>query len=187
MKKPVVRTFFFCLMIGIFLALTIPLSAEEEFRARLLTVGGPTQDKMVSIAIIIEDYTTVDEVRQFQQILYKSGTAEFLKAFHKANKGVIRIKSARGLNVYINAAQSRKTENGRKILVFAERQSWDVGTSIRISGKYLYMAVELEIDNNWKVTGKFYKAANIELSAKGTIDIESYETPMMLIGVRKVK
>ena len=187
MKKHVVRCPFIYSIIGACLVLTASLSAQDEFRAKLITTGGPVQEKVMSVKISIESYTTADDVRLLQQILSKSSSSEFLTAFRKIDKGVIRFMGTRGLNLRINAAQSRPTENGMKILLFTERQTWDVNTDVNISGQYSFMVVELEMDKNRKWTGKFYKAANINLSHKGTIDIESYTSPMMLIGVRKTK
>ena len=187
MKNRVVKGLFFSSIIGSCLILTVSLSAQDEFRARLVTTGGPVQEKVMNVKITIESYTTADDVRQLQRVLSKSSSAEFLTTFREIDKGVIRFMGARGLNLRINAVQSRPTEDGMKILIFTERQSWDVHTDINISGKYFFMVVELEMDHNRKWTGKFYKAANINLSQKGIIEIESYESPMMLIGVRKTK
>lgn len=187
MKKRAVRSLFICSIIGACLIFTVSLSAQDEFRARLVTTGGPVQEKVMNVKIVIESYTTADDVRQLQRLLNQSSSSEFLTAFRKLNKGVIRFMGTRGLNLRINAVQSRPTENGMKILIFTERQSWDVNVDINISGKYLFMVVELEMDKNRKWTGKFYKAANIQLSRKGTIEIESFETPMMFMGVRKTK
>ncbi|MEA3421697.1 MAG: hypothetical protein U9Q97_08495 [Acidobacteriota bacterium] len=187
MDRGFVKNPFFCLIIGTCLALTIPLSAKEKFRARLINTGGPIQEKVMTLTISIENYTTADEVRQLQQTLYLGGYSAFLKSFHEMDKGVIRFKSGRGFNMRINAAQSRTTENGIKILVFTERQSWSADIQISLSSRFLFMVIELEIDKNGKIKGKFYPGANIQMSGKGTIDIESFEAPKVFMGVRKLK
>ena len=187
MKRSVVRSLILCSMIGALLVLTISLPAQDVFRARLITSGGPIQEKMLSLKITIDSFTTKDEVRQLQKVLNESGTSKFLRAFRKTKKGIINFLGARGMSMRINAAQSILTESGRKILVFTERQSWDSEITVRVSGKYLFIVIELEIDKNWKVTGKFYPGANIQMTREGTIEIESFQPPKMLVGVRKVK
>jgi len=187
MDRGFAKSFFICLIMWICLVLTIPLSAKEKFRARLLNASGPIQEKVITLVISIENYTTADEVRQMQQTLYSGGYSAFLKSFHEMNKGVVMFKSNRGFNLRINAAQSRTTENGRKILVFTERQSWSADITKNLSSRFLFMAIELEIDRDGKTKGRFYPGANIQLSGKGTIDLETFEAPRIFMGVRKLK
>lgn len=187
MKRIGSRSFFFFSIIIACLFLSIPLSAKEEFRAKLLNKAGLFSDRMVNIRISIENYTTPDEVKELQKILAERGTMEFMDRLKNTKKGVINFLSSRGLNLRINAAAEQLTEKGRKILLVMERQSWDTETRIRIDRHYLFMVMELDVDSNGKGKGKLYKGANIRLGGKTLIDITDALPQMPLFGVRKRK
>ena len=187
MGKKYKTCLFLLAMMGFFLFLSSPISAKEEFRAKLLNKAGMLSDRMINLKMTVENYTTAEEIRDLLKVLGDKGTEGFLRAFHDMKKGVVNVKSARGFNMRINAAQSIPIENGTKIQLFMESQSWDSETWIRLEKNYLFMMIELELDNEGKGTGKFYKGANIQLSGQGTIILESYHPPMLLNAVRKTK
>ena len=187
MKKFGAKSFFFLSILGACLVSSIPLSAQEEFRARLLNLAGLFSDRMITIKIKIEDYTTIEEVRELQKIHSERGSMAFMNALKKGDKGVINFLSSRGLNLRILAASVQPTESGRKILLVMERRSWDTETSIRIDSHYLYMVMELDVDTEGKGTGKLYKGANIQIGGERIIEMTDFHTPMPLHNVRQMK
>ncbi len=189
MNRRIGRSLFFCLSIGIGVCLvfTGPLSAEEVFRGKLLTAGGPIQQKMVTVKINIDDFTTADEVRQLRKILIENGSDEFLRAFRKSKKGYINFIGVEGLNIRINAAQVVPTDEGRKIMIFTERQSWGGTERSAIIRQHFFMALELELDTDGIGTGKFYPGATLQLDPKGTIELDGFLPSEQILGIRKVK
>jgi hypothetical protein len=167
------------------LVVSIPLSAKEEYRARMLNKAGLFDDRMINIRIKIEEYTTADEVRQMIKTINEKGFNQFLNEFRNTNKGVINFLGNKGMNVRINAAQFEPTDNGKKIRLYMERQTWASDTAIRIDSKYLFMVVELDVDIYGKGKGNFYKGANINFKGDGTLEMESANPPMPLNGVKK--
>ncbi len=187
MKRFGARSFFFLSILGACLVFSIPLSAQEEFRARLLNLAGLFSDRMITIKIKIEGYTTIEEVRELQKIHAEKGSLAFMTTLKKVNKGVINFLSTRGLNLRIIAAAVQPTDLGRKILLVMERRSWDTETTIRIDSRYLYMVMELDVDTEGRGTGKLYKGANIQMGGERLIELTDYYPPMPLHNVRQTK
>jgi hypothetical protein len=189
MNRPRRRSPFFWLgiAIGICLVFTRPLSAEEVFRAKLLTAGGPTQEKMITVKITIDDFTTDVDIKQLQRVLIEDGANEFLKAFRRSKKGSINFIGVTGLNVRINIAQVVPTYDGRKIIVFTERQSWGGTQRNTILRRYFFMVMELNLDIEGKGTGRFYPGASIQFTPNGTIEMDGFLAPEQLLGIRKIK
>jgi hypothetical protein len=188
MNRPFIKSLWFCLSVGMGLGLMLapPLSAKEVFRAKLLTAGGPIQEKMVTIKITINEFTTPDDVRRLHSVLLERGSDEFMKAFRKSKKGSLNFIGARGLNVRINAVQVVPTDEGRKILIFTERQNWGGTERTAILRKHFFMALELNLNTEGIGTGRFYPGASIQLSNTGAIILESFLPPEQILGVRKV-
>ena len=187
MKKFGVRNFFFLSILGVCLLFFIPLSAQEEFRAKLLNNAGLFSDRMLTIKIKIEDYTTVEEVRELQKIYAEKGGLEFMNTLKKVDKGVINFLSTRGLNLRIIASSVQPTDSGRKILLVMERRSWDTETVIRIDSDYLYMVMELNVDMEGRGTGNLYKGANIRMGGEQLIELTDSLPPMPIHNVRQTK
>lgn len=187
MRKFGVRNRIFYSFVGACLILAIPLSATEEFRAKLLNKAGLFSERMINIRIKIESYTTPDEIKELQKIIAEEGSLAFMNTFRKINKGAINFLSARGLNLRILAAVTNPTEKGREIMLVMERQSWDTETTIRIDSHYLYMVMVLNIDENGKGNGKLYKGAEFSLGGKKLLEITDSHPPMPLSGVRQRK
>jgi len=187
MKRFGARRFFFLSILGACLVSSIPLSAQEEFRTRLLNTAGLFSDRMITIKIKIEDYTTIEEIRELQKIHAERGSLAFMNTLKKADKGVINFLSTRGLNLRIIAAAVQPTDSGRKILLVMERRSWDTETTIRIDRHYLYMVMELDVDTEGRGTGKLYKGANIQMGGKQLIELTDSYPPMLLHNVRQMK
>lgn len=187
MRRFNTRNRIFCSFIGACLILAIPLSATEEFRAKLLNKAGLFSERMINIRIKIESYTTLDEVKALQKIIFEQGSLAFMKEFKKIDKGAINFLSARGLNLRIHAAVSNPTEKGREIMLVMERQSWDTETTIRIDSHHLYMVMVLDIDEKGKGNGKLYKGADFRLGGEKLLEITDSLPQMPLSGVRQRK
>jgi hypothetical protein len=168
-------------------AAAAPLGATEIFRAQMLTGKAPVEPPLIKIQIEVKEWTTPEEVRDFQRILNEAGVDAFLSAYSKTNKGVVRFMYTRGLNLTVHAAFSIPTEKGRKILLFFNRQQWDMSYQ-RSMSRNLFMAMELKLNEKGKGEGRFYEDAQIRLEPiEGTISVETYEgTPKLFPQVQEV-
>jgi hypothetical protein len=164
-----------------------PLGAQTVFRAQMLTGKAPVEPAMVRIQIEIKDWTTPEEVREFQKTLNEAGVDAFLAAYGRAEKGVVRFMYSHGFNIPIHAAFTIPTEKGKKVLLFTNRQQWDPGYQ-KSMARNMFMAIELKLNAKGKGEGRFYEDAQIRLEPQeGTIIVESYEgTPKIFPQVQEV-
>lgn len=190
------KYFWVASLIIIGLCLNEPLAGQESYTARLMTRGGPNSEPVIKVQFVIESYSTGEEVWRFQKILTEAGYEPFIQAFRQEVKGHLIIHGTRGLKVAIHVAHVIPKENGRKIMLFTEKQSWDLGefgTVQRMDDRYPYMVFELDLDNRGKGSGKIYENAQIKFSGdreSGTsiMEMDSYNsTPKNLFGVSLVK
>ncbi len=167
--------------------LIAPLGAAEVFKARMLTGMAPVEPPMINVQMEIKSWTSLDEIRQFQDILGTAGIDAFLAAFKQADKGVVRFMSTRGYNLPIHAAVVVPTEKGKVIRLFLNRQNWNPG-AYKPVGRHYFMAIELKINEKGKGEGRFYEDAQLKLnSLAATIEIETYESaPKLFPQVQEV-
>ena len=189
MDKHIGRNRFFSLgiAIGVCLLLASPLSAKEVFRGKLMTSGGPTQQKLITVKITIESFSTADEVRALRKVLVDEDSNAFLNAFRKSNHGFINFIGVEGLNIRINAAQVFPTDEGRKIMIFSERQSWGGTQRASVIRHHFFMGIELELDNEGIGTGIFYPGCSFKLSPQGIIELDGFLPSEQILGIRKIK
>ena len=184
----------FTILVAAPAALTAQLLPEKEiYKARMLTGRAPVEPALVEIRIEIEGWTTQEEIVRFQNLLIQSGTNPFLDAYGKSQKGVVRFMYARGWNLPIHAAQFTATEKGKKIRLFFLRQNWNPNYQFASTGRYLFMAIELDIGEKNQGTGRLYEDASIKMDPDGgMIIMESYASapkifPMVQLVVKKAK
>ena len=178
-----------CLGIAIAVLILLPGSstAEEVFRGKLMTAGGPIQQKMVTVKIHIKEFSTPDDIRALRKTLLEDGSDEFMKAFRKSNKGFINFIGVEGVNIRINTAQVFPTYEGRKLLMFCERQSWGGTQRSAVYRNHFFMAIELELNNEGKGTGIFYPGCSLQMDAKGVMALDGFLPTEQILGIRKIK
>jgi hypothetical protein len=170
-----------------------PLPEKEVYKVRMLTGRAPVEPALVEVRIEIEGWTSPEEVRTLNDILGRSGTDPFLSAYQGTNKGVVRFMYSRGWNLPIHAAQFTATDKGKKVRLFLLRQTWNPGSHFTSTGRYLFMAIELEVNEKGKGTGRYYEDASINLDADaGTILMDRYASapkifPTVQLVVKKAK
>jgi hypothetical protein len=169
------------LLIGV-VAMTIPSrwsasAITEEYQARLLSGGMQLTEQVKKIRISIDSYTTSEEVYNLMKIQYEQGFEPVMNAFRALNKGIFFPIGARGIKIIIHGAHSIPTEKGRQILLFAQRQPWDVDMSQRIDSRFPFMVIELNVDDKGKGNGKIYDQASISLTAERTFSMSGYNAP----------
>lgn len=180
-------------LLGLGLCLDGNLSAAEKYIGRLFTRGGPNTEAVIKVQVEVDSYTTTEEGFQLLQALNDQGWQPFITAFRQSIKGSIRFVGGRGLNIKIHVAEVFPKENGRKILLFTEKQAWEVDVQQRFDGRFPFMIVELNVDNKGNGEGKIYENAQIKLSGNredrtGIVEMESYSSaPKVLFSVQLIK
>lgn len=177
MIKRIMKGLFATVIIAAWLSMGVFLRAAEEFQGKLLTGSGIAAEKVIKLKITVERYTSADEVLKLMEVFSRQGYESFVSTFRSMIKGFFRPVGGRGVKVNIHAAQNIQKETGRQILLFTERQSWDLESSQRVDNRFPYMVIELNLDDKGKGEGKFYEQANIKLTPQGTMELESYNSP----------
>jgi hypothetical protein len=163
-----------------------PSAAAEKFVGRILTGGTANIAPVLNCKITIDMYTSPEEIVALVKTLNESGYEPFMKAFRETNKGNFQVTGGRGLNVTIHATNSATTDKGRRVQLFTERQSWDVDIHQRMSGGFLFMVIELDLDAQGRGTGRIYPAAQIQFNSEGKIEMKSYDSaPKVIFGLKR--
>jgi hypothetical protein len=150
---------------------------KEEYRARLLEPS-PGTFRAMKLVILIEGFTSAEEVSQLIQTYHEKGYKQFRRAFHRKKKGYVRPIGGRGVRIILHAAQSTQMDGGRRILVAAESYGWQqMDPSHRNDSRYPFMFIELQFDAEGNGTGRVYPHADIRLTAEGVMEIASFFTP----------
>jgi hypothetical protein len=188
MIKSIRHLFFGCIILAILLIGTSSLWAQVELRGRLMLGSGGSMASPVNIRVKIDSYTTVDEVLQLAQALKSGGDNGLFTAFRKMKKGSLRFIGGAGLNIGLNAAYEKPTDNGFKYVLFGKSQSVEPGSTLQVYSENLFLVIELEVDKNYKGEGKVYEAASIRFTEQGTIEMQASTTPSKdIVDVKPVK
>ena len=170
------------------------LRAEEKFEAKLLAPPGLSkyldisEGLAVKFEILVQGYTSTEEISQLGEAFNKGGYESFMSAFRGMNKGSFSPVGGRGIKIVIHAAHSVPTDKGRKILLFTSSQSWDANTPRIIDWRFPFMLIELDIGRKDKGKGKIYEQISIKLSPEGTVGMDSYNLPpLTLFAVKTLK
>lgn len=164
-------------IVAVCITLSTVLWAQEEFQGRLLPGLGPSAQQAEKLKILVDSYTSDEEVLHLIEVFNKRGYEQFRSTLRGMNKGAILPIGGRGSKLILHAAQNIQTDKGRQIILVAESYSWDIGTSFSFDQRFPFMVIELNINNKGKGKGKIYLSARIKLTSKGTIEMESYSSP----------
>jgi hypothetical protein len=177
MKKFTVLLFLFSLLFISSNSFTSVLQAKEEFQARLLEPS-TGEYKAMKLIISVESYTSAQEVIQLIEIYNEGGYEQMRRALREMNKGDVQPTGGRGLKIILHAAQKIPTDDGSRILVVAEGQSWKlIDPSVRYDSRFPFLFIELKFDSGGNGTGRVYPHADIKLTDQGIIEIASFFTP----------
>jgi hypothetical protein len=178
-----------CVALAACLTLSTLLMAGEEYQGRILTgSGGHPAETVMNVKILVESYSSPEEISQLKEAFNQNGYEAFMSAFRGMQKGVFIPVGSRGVKIILHVAHNFKTEKGRRILLFTIRQSWDVHVTQRIDTRFPFMVIELNINNKGKGDGKIYEEAHVILTPQGTMEMDSSNSPpKQLFGVRLVK
>lgn len=177
MKKWTIGVLAFSISAFFLVSIAPAQEAKEEFTARVLQGGMESTESVKKIKITIDGYSTEEEILNLIGIMGQQGYEPFMGAFRALNKGTFFPIGARGIKIIIHGAHSIPTEKGRKILLFTERQSWDVESNQRVDPRFTFMVIELDLDAQGKGTGKIYEQAAMRMTPQRTFEMEGYNAP----------
>ena len=177
MERRIMKSFLAWTVVAVCMSLSTVLWAQEEFQGRLVPGQVRGAQKAEKLKILVDSYTSDEEVLHLMDVLHKKGYEQFRNTFRGMKKGAIHPIGGRGTKLILHAAQNVQTDKGRQIILVAESYSWDIGTSFSFDQRFPYMVIELNINKKGKGKGKIYLSAQIKLTSKGTIELESYSTP----------
>ncbi len=177
MKKRILVGFLIGTVATAFLSLDAAAPEKEEFLARLLTGGMQYTESVKKIKITIDSYTTPEEILDLIRIQGEQGYEPFMSAFRALNKGIFFPIGARGIKIIVHGAHNIPTEKGRQILLFTQRQPWDVDSSQRVDHRFPFMVIELNVDSKGNGTGKIYEQASIRMTTERTFEMDGYNSP----------
>jgi hypothetical protein len=178
-----------CVALAACLGLSTFLTAGEEYQGRILTGGGGhPAETVMNVKILVESYTSPEEISQLRDAFNRDGYEALMSAFRGMQKGVFIPVGSRGVKIILHVAHNFKTEKGRRVVLFTIRQSWDVHVTQRMDTRFPFMVIELDINNKGKGNGKIYEEAHAVLTPQGTMEMDSSNSPpKQLFGVRLVK
>jgi len=177
MKKRILIGFCAWLILGISLSPGQTDEHKEEIVARVLQGSQQYTESVKKIKITIDSYSTEEEVLNLIGIMSQQGYEPFMDAFRALNKGTFFPIGGRGIKIIIHGAHNVPTEKGRKVLLFATRQTWDVEVNQRLDARFMFMVIELDLDSKGKGTGKIYEQAAIKMTPQRTFEMDGYNAP----------
>ncbi len=174
-------------MAGFAVLAVAPAAAQdrvrEHFTATLaVPASAPGQPTTAPVHIYIYGYSTDQEVQNLAKILADKGPDALQEALFDLEKGWIRIGNSLGYPIAV--ARSKPTEQGRRIILVADRpidflEAWHGARSL----DYPFAYLELRLGKDGKGEGDMIPAAKIRMSGSA-IDVENYSfQPGKLLGV----
>jgi hypothetical protein len=161
---------------------------ENRYVGRTITgtayfIGGRAGARSLPFRLIINRFTTPEELAQLNGALQSGGQDEILKTLSKMNAGRIQIGSGVGLRA--NAMLLTQSEMGPKLIVLYERNlrfaELRYGTR---SADYKFGYSEIYLGPG-KHEGMLIPAAKIRLKNGNTWDVEDFGTfPARLMGLQ---
>jgi hypothetical protein len=159
------------------------VEGQQEILGTVVGVGGQFGGRTAPFRLIINRYTSDDEVRQLNSALQSGGQSELLRVLSRMDAG--RITVGNGVGVDANAIISVPIENGTKVIVLYERNInfYEVRSGSRSEDyKFGYAEIFLRRRNS---EGTFIPAAKVRLRDGNTWEVEDFGVfPARLMGLQ---
>jgi hypothetical protein len=183
-----------CCVLGLMLAQTAPFAfgqrrasrtegRQQEILGTVVGVGGRFGGRTAPFRLIVNRFSTEEEVRQLNSALQTGGQAELLRVLSRMDAG--RITVGNGVGVDANAIISVPQENGTKIIVLYERNInfYELRSGSRSEDyKFGYAELFLRRRNS---EGTFIPAAKVRLRDGNTWEVEDFGVyPARLMGLQ---
>ncbi|HYP00638.1 MAG TPA: hypothetical protein VER76_10650 [Pyrinomonadaceae bacterium] len=156
---------------------------QQYITGTVVGVGGRFGGRTAPFTLMIDRFSTEDEVRQLNSALQTGGQAELLRVLSRMDAGRITVGS--GIGVDANAIISVPQENGTKIIVLYERNInfYELRAGSRSEDyKFGYAEIFLRRRNS---EGTFIPAAKVRLRDGNTWEVEDFGVfPARLMGLQ---
>jgi hypothetical protein len=157
---------------------------EETINGTMIGIGGRWSGRSAPFKLIINHYTSADDVARLNSALQSGGQDRLLDALSKLDAG--RIAVGENVGVTANAIVSTPTaEGGRKITVLYQRNIafFELRYGTR-SQDYKFGYAELYLDRAGHGEGTFIPAAKVSISGGNNWVVEDFgEFPARLMGL----
>ncbi len=192
------RTFRFALSLAVVVGLALPMTAstaaakdEAVLRLRAWAVDLNNRARTNTIDIVIERWSTPEEIEKLRGILIEKGGDDLLPALQKIKPRCGYTRTSNSLGWDLQFARETELEGGtRKIVVGTDRpiSMWEARNNPR-SRDYEFSLAEIRLGPDGKGQGKAISKAKLSFSKeKNTLEIENYERePVRLNEVTVVK
>jgi len=148
-------------------------------------IGGRLGGASRPFKLVVENFTTPEQVRELNDALQAGGQDALLKALSKMKAG--RIEVGGGVGVTANAIISTpQAEGGTKVTVLYERSLglYELRRGAR-SEDYPLGEAEIYLDAGGKAEGTFVPAAQVRESKDGAWEVEDFgEFPARVVGIK---
>ena len=152
--------------------------AEEILRLRAWAINMNSSARTATLDIVIERWSTPEEVSNLKAILVEQGDDKLLSALQKTKPrcGYARTSNSLGWDIYF-ARETPLPDGGRKIVVASDRpvSMWEARNSGR-SMDYLFSLAEIRLPATGKGQGKAIPRAQLGFNKEtNTLQIENYD------------
>lgn len=157
---------------------------QQDILGTVVGVGGRFGGRTASFRLVVNRYTSADEVQQLNSALQSGGQEELLRVLSRMEAG--RIIVGNGVGVDANAIISVPQENGTKIIVLYERNVnfYEVRQGTR-SQDYKFGYAEIFLRGRGNSEGTFIPAAKVRLRDGNTWEVEDFGVfPARLMGLQ---
>jgi hypothetical protein len=166
-------------------AIALPLAASsalakepELLRLRAFAVNLNNGARTNTLDIVIERWSTDDEVSNLKAVFLERGEDKLLSALQKTKPrcGYVRTSTSIGWDIYY-ARETPLPDGGRRIVIASDRpvSIWEARNSPR-SMDYQFSLAEIHLDKDGKGQGKAIRAAKLTLNKEtNTLVIEDYQ------------
>jgi hypothetical protein len=160
-------------------------SSRQYVQGQVVGIGGRRAGLNRPFTLLVNNYTSADDVARLDQALRGGGQEELLRVLSRLNAG--RVSVGNNVGVRANAVISTPTaEGGTRLTVLYERDVniYELRYGAR-SQDYRFGYAEIFLDARGRGEGTFIPAAKVRLRDGNTWEVEDFGVfPARLLGLR---
>jgi hypothetical protein len=166
-------------------AVSAAAQSRQTIQGQVIGIGGRRAGLNQPFKLIVNNYSSPDDVQQLNQALRSGGQDQLLSVLSRQNAG--RISIGNNVGVRANAIIATPTaEGGTKLTVLYERNVaiFELRYGTR-SADYRFGYAEIYLDRRGRGEGTFIPSAKVRLEGDNNWVVEDFgEFPARIMGVR---